>query len=908
MSVTDSLFNSSFFGRDGYRYWIGKVPFSKTISEGYNWGERVPVRILGYHTEDRSILPDKDLPVAIIKRPTSMGSGNNASSGIVGGELVTGYFVDADQAQQPIIDGILGWFDKDAPSLTSAEYQNPGSGVNPFESSFPYTDNLPFWRVASEGKLPDLTSNTDTQGKESKPKGNFKATVVSDSTPYSYFVPSNGNTWEMMALKEEFAGPNNCGTDTISRIQVELSKVATILNGVKKYYALYVLGTVNKVYDFAGQINNIIENIAAILRTLIQRVRNWVLKQVRQLLSNAIELILGDVSKDLADSIVAKVLDILFCIFQTTIDELPGLIGDFLAALLNKLASGPLCAAEKFVNALINNVLGILQDELNEAMEEISGFLNGVLDIGGAIMDVIDQILGILGFLCLTKNCSEVTKFNSSPWGGPTKQQKDNYNEFLSKLEIPDPTAGALAWLEASGLGDTSGPTACDIAGGNDCTPPTVSIFGGNPTAEALASAVVSGKGNIIGVLLSQAGAGYKYPPFVAFDDPCNYGSGGAGYAEIDVDGGLTGIVITNPGWGYIDVPDGSNSNDPNDFAKSPVGGGEDGVLERFPIIIDDTENADGGGGTINPGVPTSGSGPQPGIGIADPGNLIDDGAGDDGFDIDPGGDGIDNTVIGADPGDDNGDSDGGESSTNIIVPVVGCLTGFTIMSTGYGYAQDDAFIITPPMPGLTLEGRYTDSGQLVEIVAKGEVCGWVEIPDVTINSKTGNGVRVKPNILFTEASEFSVEDQRRYRSSTLSVIQCTSKPKELVGYVNGQPYYGPYHIHKGRKMVGAAHNPRPHSFIFDTKEESVNQLEPSVIRITESSTTTDTENVEIFEAEVEESSSDNLTINTTPSPTPTQVPSTTPTPTPAPAPSTPSTPSPDPTPPSSGGGGYGGY
>jgi hypothetical protein len=824
MSVTDSLFNSSFFGRDGYRYWIGKVPFSKTINEGYNWGERVPVRILGYHTEDRSILPDKDLPVAIIKRPTSMGSGNNASSGIVGGELVTGYFVDADQAQQPIIDGILGWFDKDAPSITGNEYQDVNSGVNPFESSFPYTDNLPFWRVAAEGKLPDIGSNTSTQGKESKPSGNFKATVVSDSTPYSYFVPSNGNTWEMMNLMEEFSGPNNCGTDTISRIQVEISKIATILSGVKKYYALYVLGTVNKVYDFAGQINNIIENIAAVLRTLIQRVRNWVLRQVRQLISNAIDLILGDVSKDLADSILAKVLDILFCIFQTTIDELPGLIGDFLAALLNKLASAPLCAAEKFVNALINNVLGALQGALNEAMEEISTYLDGILDIGGAIMDVIDQILGILGFLCLTKNCSEVTKFNSSPWGGPTKQQKDNYNEFLTKLEIPDPTAGALSWLEASGLGDTSGPSACDIAGGNECTPPTVSIFGGNPTAEALASAVVSRKGNIIGVLLSQAGSGYKYPPFVAFDDPCNYGSGGAGYAEIDVDGGLTGIVITNPGWGYIDVPDGSNSNDPNDFAKSPVGGGEDGVLIDLPTIIDDTENADGGGGTINPGVPIPGSGDLPGIDIPDSGNQIDDGDGDDTLTLDPG-DGIDDTIIDIGPGD------GGEDDTNIIVPVVGCLTGFTIISTGYGYAQGDTFIVTPPMPGLILEGRYTDSGQLVEIVIKGEQCGFVEIPDVTINSKTGNGVRVKPNILFTEASKFTIEEQRRYRSSTLSVIQCTSKPKELVGYVNGQPYYGPYHIHKGKKMVGAAHNPRPHAFIFDTAEESLNQLEPTVIR-----------------------------------------------------------------------------
>tara|TARA_B100001094_G_scaffold311965_1_gene348161 strand:+ start:20588 stop:23185 length:2598 start_codon:yes stop_codon:yes gene_type:complete len=863
MSVTDSLLNSSFFGRDGYRYWIGKVPFSKTINEGYNWGERVPVRILGYHTEDRSILPDKDLPTAIIKRPTSMGQGNNASSGIVGGELVSGFFADGDDAQQPVIDGIYGYFDKDAPNVSSAEYQDANSGINPFDSSFPYTDNLPAWRVASEGKSPDLKSNTNKQGKESNPSGEFKTTVVSDSTSYSNFVPSNLNTWEMYNLMEEFSGPNNCGTDTISRIQVEISKVASILNGVKKYYATYVLGTVNKVYDFAGQINKIIDNIAAVLRTLIQRVRNWVLKQIRTLVSNAIDLILGDVAKDLADSILAKILDIIFCIFQITIDELPGLIGDFLAALLDKIAAAPICSAEKFINALINNVLGALQGALNGAMEEISKYLDGVLDIGGAIMDVIDQILGIIGFLCLTKNCSEVTKFNSSPWGGPTKQQKDNFNKFLSELQIPDPTTGALGWLEEAGLGDTTGPSACDIVGGDECTPPTVSIFGGNPVAEALASSVISKKGNIIGVLLSQKGLGYKYPPFVAFDDPCNYGSGGAGYAEIDpIDGGLTGVIITNPGWGYIDVPDGSDNDNPDDDAQKPIGGGDDEIIIDLPDGGGDDDATDGGG-TVDPGLP-------------------DDGDGGNGGD---------------------GGSGGGGGDEIVTVPVVGCLDKISVITTGYGYAQDDTFIVTPPMPGLLLEGRYTDSGQLVEIVIKGEQCGFVEIPDITINSKTGNGVRLRPSIVFTEASEFTVEEQSRYSSSTLSVIQCTSKTQELVGYVNGQPYYGPYHVHKGVKMVGAAHSDRPHALIYDTVAESLSKLGSTVIRNTTSSSESSSSTVqEAIDPITPSSNALNIPTNTD-----VNVQSTsTNTPTPS-TPTTPSTPSPSPSPPSGGGGGYGG-
>ena len=44
----------------------------------------------------------------------------------------------------------------------------------------------------------------------------------------------------------------------------------------------------------------------------------------------------------------------------------------------------------------------------------------------------------------------------------------------------------------------------------------------------------------------------------------------------------------------------------------------------------------------------------------------------------------------------------------------------------------------------------------------------------------------------------------------------------ELVGWVKGKAYYGPYHIHKGRKMVGAKHVSTPHDYIYDTKEASL--------------------------------------------------------------------------------------
>ena len=48
-----------------------------------------------------------------------------------------------------------------------------------------------------------------------------------------------------------------------------------------------------------------------------------------------------------------------------------------------------------------------------------------------------------------------------------------------------------------------------------------------------------------------------------------------------------------------------------------------------------------------------------------------------------------------------------------------------------------------------------------------------------------------------------------------------------LVGYINGKPYYGPFHVHQRDdgsvvKMVGIAHTTTPHDVIFDTIQESL--------------------------------------------------------------------------------------
>ena len=135
-------------------------------------------------------------------------------------------------------------------------------------------------------------------------------------------------------------------------------------------------------------------------------------------------------------------------------------------------------------------------------------------------------------------------------------------------------------------------------------------------------------------------------------------------------------------------------------------------------------------------------------------------------------------------------------------------------------------------------------------------------------------------------------------------MIDCIGDNKEVVGYVNGVPYSGPYHVmSNGLKMTGATHS-ETDSIIYDTIEESLGgKVIPS--QVTNVGVTTST----VLETEVETTSTSvttpTSTMNTTSTTSTTTTDTSSGTSTPS-APSTPSTPTPPSTP--DDGGGYGGY
>lgn len=102
----DSL-KSDYMGKNGFIWWQGVV---EDIYDPLKLG-RLRVRILGWHTDDKTEIPTKDLPWAHVIMPV-----NNASvsgkgwspTGIVQGTWVVGFFRDGGNAQEPVVFGTVG--------------------------------------------------------------------------------------------------------------------------------------------------------------------------------------------------------------------------------------------------------------------------------------------------------------------------------------------------------------------------------------------------------------------------------------------------------------------------------------------------------------------------------------------------------------------------------------------------------------------------------------------------------------------------------------------------------------------------------------------------------------------------------------------------------------------------------
>ena len=833
--LEESLLKTNFIGRDGFRWWIGQVApqeAQKSQVSGGGWGNRFKVRILGYHPYSVIDLPDDDLPWAQALLGCTDGSG--AANRGTSVKISPG-----DSVLGFFLDGdnaqipvILGVFGRTL-SVPSEDY------VSPFVPFTGYTG-----RVKNDGsKLARNESNEQNASSAKSPRSVDKKTVDK--------LNERVNTDDNPATKEVSAS-NTIGQKVTAASSDKDSAVQTIKNDVD---------------NFVKKISAIREGIQAGTTAVTDFVSNK-----KQALFREIDSMTASIQKgttrminDMTMNLTKKLIPTLNGGLQVLYDQVYALVfaatqssaaAEKAGTIAQALFIGPIKKLSDAIPCIANNVI-------NGIGETIKGLLTSVADnVTNFVSCIGDQVVGAL----MNQIIGSVTKFLAPLMGG-----LDKILQGFSVLDFFRKTGDSILGL-ADRLGCNEIAPEYDLASNEWVIGKGTTDKVGVPVNEILetaneAQSIADSAINVVQDIAAATGSlgvfdfmnpSVSVPGFKSALGNCFAGFpelGGCGGTKIKIFGGSGNGGTANAIFGAIEsIANGGRGLTGSLIGVDLVNGGGGYTFPPFVEIVD--ECGSGYGATARAVIDYDEDSPtyQQITDIY----IVTEG---------------ENYVIGDD----------------LSEYVPNDINGPLVVFPGSGYSPDDTALDSN---GNEYTVNVDDSGGIINATRIGDGVSITYKPidnlvTFDVRTKTGSGAIFKPRL---------IKRPEGYQGEVKRVVDCISNENNLVGYVDGKEYYGPFHVHptNGRKMVGSKHTQVAHKYIYDTPEASLGSRTSSV------NTTT--------RVNVETATTETTTTATTPTPTPA------PTPTPPPSSPTPTPPpssSPPPSPPPSSGGGSsssGGY
>ena len=568
------------------------IPFIGTVVEfndqkeqisGQGWGWRYKVAIMNDYSSKIADIKDSEIDYALALIPNDAGSGasNYAKSlKIRQGDIVYGHKVGGKRG----INIILGLFGRT---------KDTKLGDNRFDAKTGYTERVPKpdkeVSTANEANEPDA-QETPVQLPKSNASQAGKAAAGGASIGIK-LTPAN--TCENTTLTNIEEALENLikfiqeGQGKLSEYQDKIDEVAEFI----KASLSWLVGEIMKaITDFLVGDDNKPGIIPVALNALYASVYSAIVSTA------------GPAAAHIAASkaIEAFVIPIsaleaaLICVANALLEGLVTLIRELLLSMLENIDRFVTCIVDQFVGSLLNSVVDRISDGLSGALGGLSGLLGGAIDIISVARDAISFFNSLGGLL----DCNQVnTKCDGTKeWiiGQGPKDAMDINQSFDSIFNVVN-TAGALAndvintiegvptsIQELTGgitdvvdifngdsliegrTGDfgnclTTYPTSCGSAqikifGGGGTGGSAIPILG--PTIERSINDTSIGKNitktaNVIGVVLENAGSGYRFPPFVEITDECGIGYGARARTTINNEGQITSIYMVSSGENY---------------------------------------------------------------------------------------------------------------------------------------------------------------------------------------------------------------------------------------------------------------------------------------------------------------------------------------------------------------------
>ena len=616
--IEEALLKSNYIGKDGFTWWIGQVAhpdYWKKAADYFNgdWNYRCKVRIIGYHPFSGSVLSDEDLPWAQVMIDPAFGSaqgGTGKTLDLKGGETCLGFFMDGDDAQQPVVIGLLHRSDGVKNLISEQNVKaDMSSGFNPF-TGHPGGKVRATQREVRQNKEVDQANPTASTTQETSPIPiSFADAAKLDLGLDTSGVPKDSVSWDSAKgftsgikgfdpnlnlfgdklvcqaqstygiekkCDKTYIGANGCQNNLIGQITQVLQDFIAVTNGLDQYLSTYIDPVLNEIVDIGQSIANCARQIGGIVKLIINNLRNTIFKCISWAFRKLVgEFISQPVIKFIMEQL-KKYLDIIFCI----LDKLPEGIIDFIKGLLGDLASNninsPVCAVEQWTAGILAKVMDSMESALSTIMSGIGWLTGGLSTVSGILNTASSLASQIFSFL----DCTGLACKTPSVWAskfGPSEKEADDWEKMVGSVNVFNGVSKGLGSIEDA-FGETPlyagitgvfnnafnqcnekviNPTSQDdivpLPVGSKystCVPPIVRIFGDGMGARAIP--IVDATGSIFSVEIINGGFGYTSPPTISIVDNSGCGSGAQAQSIIDEDAGGGGTETGGTGTGSI--------------------------------------------------------------------------------------------------------------------------------------------------------------------------------------------------------------------------------------------------------------------------------------------------------------------------------------------------------------------
>ena len=782
--IEQGLIKSHFVGKDGFQWWIGQItpekewginlPSSKTetTKEMKGFDFRYKVRIMGYHTACNSSLPDVDLPWASVMLPVTAGvsGGGISTPNLRQGDFVYGFFLDGEDAQQPIIMGVIGHNQYTA-ILKEAPEDPEDCGFKPF-SGFTVNEQVPTWKLTTTQEEPGAVAegvDVDETNNNEVAESSASATTRSDGASLEQYTNESQSS--------TVAANTDCDVAPVGSIQREIKNMLAEIERIKKTESDWRTKVSTTVNNIEGDIDKIKQNtikaISGDVKRITTELQKNALMKVNDALSDSYDKVFPTelpLLKEEADKANSE----LACAFKNIMKNLTGMVGNFLSQIMDRFINTPMCAVENFVGSLLGKISGLIDGAVNSVMGPIKALLAGMGVASSGLDDVMGFATDLLSFLVCNEDpkCSDVKEWN--PVNGPEITATLDLNSIFSKAkEAASLVKGAVE--DIGNIGDAISDVAknanfddifvdhCNV-GPVFCGPPTVEFIGGGG-AGTKGNVIVSALTTVLGVDVIMPGGDYLEAPRVKFIDSCNKGRGAKGRAVLgpvpvqvplpdgtigpDPTGkttiGVTQIIMDDTGIDYMPSYDGSQGGDGRTWAD------RDETTVKHPDGTYDIP--------YKPGITIT---VCPGDEVTHPGGQTEIITGTECRGV---------TTKLPPPEVERGRF---PSTSTGDYPVVLEIEDINVVDGGFGYDPNDEVIIEPSN-GAKFKIKTDPLGSVTKVDVINGGIGFNEDPHIYIKSKKGYNARLMPVFKVNRIGE-EIAPEVVAPTGVIQVIDCVGK------------------------------------------------------------------------------------------------------------------------------------